>query len=741
MSPQRKIKAAEIIRDIRDGMSDSGLMEKYKLSAKGLQNLFRQIVDARIMQPSEIFGRTPSYDNWVLLENLRTLPRQPLYLPIPVHVMDRPEIQGTVEEMTERGMRVRDIGAGIDESRTFVLNVDHCFSTHPIVLDTKCRWSGGNSANGTLVAGFEIMDVLQGDLKGLLAVVHAFPFVEVQDAEGESLLADDEDSTETVDLANLYATEVTSSGSFGFRGVTQTWFGKLLQALPIPALLIDQHYNIAFMNQSWGTISPLFKRMQGRPFSSLLPDPAAAAHARALAQTVFSTRKSMSSQAVLEIDAHMKWGRIHFRSVRMGTNRSILLLFEDLTLEREQLLLKQQHNERLLAEIAERRKAQEALLQAERLKAVGELASGVSHNFNNLLQILQGNAHLALSGLQRGDLDGIKANIEEIIQTSDLASGTVRRLQDFARAKPSTTPSEGKVFDFSEMVRQASDMTKIWWKTVPEKAGISVQLVHNLAPDCLVKGREHELFEVAVNLIKNAAEALPGGGEICVDTFIESGHMVLRVKDNGVGISPDNIKRLFEPFFTTKDVQSAGMGLASSYGIVKSHGGTISVQSSLGEGSTFLVRLPSAQGLAQDFRAKPKKFTMRLRILLIDDMQPVTALLSSGLAEYGQTVTTALSGPEGLRLFEEEPHHVVICDLGMPGMNGWDVGESIVAMCREKSIPKPPFVILTGWSDQAEEEERIARAGVDAVIQKPIDIPELLEIIQELVPPSSREAL
>jgi CheY-like chemotaxis protein len=289
------------------------------------------------------------------------------------------------------------------------------------------------------------------------------------------------------------------------------------------------------------------------------------------------------------------------------------------------------------------------------------------------------------------------------------------------------------------MVRQASDMTKIWWKTVPEKAGISVQLVHNLAPDCMVKGREHELFEVAVNLIKNAAEALPAGGEICVDTFIESGHVVLRVKDNGVGISPEHIKRLFEPFFTTKDVQSAGMGLASSYGIVKSHGGTISVKSSVGRGSTFLVRLPSAQGLAQDSRVKPKEFARRLRILLIDDMQPVTALLSSGLAEYGQTVTTALSGPEGLRFFEEEPHHVVICDLGMPGMNGWDVGESIVAMCREKSIPKPPFVILTGWSDQAEEEEKIARAGVDAVIQKPIDIPELLEVVQELVPPSSGE--
>ncbi len=203
--------------------------------------------------------------------------------------------------------------------------------------------------------------------------------------------------------------------------------------------------------------------------------------------------------------------------------------------------------------------------------------------------------------------------------------------------------------------------------------------------------------------------------------------------DNGVGIGPENINKLFEPFFSTKDVQSAGMGLASSYGIVKSHGGTISVKSSPGQGASFSVLLPQAKGSAQDLRARPKEFKRQLRILLIDDMQPVTALLSSGLTEYGQIVTTALSGEEGLRLFVQDPVQVVVCDLGMPGMNGWDVGEALVALCRERSIPKPPFVILTGWSNQSEEEDKIKRSGVDTILHKPVDIPELLEIMQELV--------
>jgi signal transduction histidine kinase/CheY-like chemotaxis protein len=736
MSTQRKVKAAEVIRDIRNGMSDPGLMEKYRLSAKGLQNLFRQILDARILQPSELYGRSPSYDNWVLLENLRSIPRSPLNMPIPAHVLDHPELKGMVEEMNEKGLRIKGVAARIDETKTFVVPMDGA----SVVLEAKCRWIASDDAPENLVAGFEIVNVARGDLESILGMIRSSPFGERPASDENPLIDDDEDPTETLDLANLFATDVTSSGSFSFRGVTETWFGKLLQALPIPALLIDQYYNIAFMNESWGTISPSFSKMLGQAFTSLLPDPVAAAEARSLAEAVFSTRKSVSSQAILEIDAAKRWGRIHLRSVRMGSNRSILLLLEDLTLEREQLLLKQEHNERLMGEIAERKKAQEALLKAERLKAVGELASGVSHNFNNLLQIIQGNAHLALADLERGELDDIKSSIEEIIQTTDLAAGTIRRLQDFARAKPAAEPSEGKVFDFSQMVRQASEMTKIWWKTVPEKAGIVIRLLDNLALECKVKGREHELFEVAVNLIKNAAEALPEGGEISVDTTIDNGYVVLQVKDTGVGISPENINKLFEPFFSTKDVHSSGMGLASSYGIVKSHGGTISVQSSPGAGTTFVVRLPRARGSAQDLQERPKQFTRRLNILLIDDMQAVTALMSSGLADYGQTVTTALSGKEGLRLFERDPAQVVICDLGMPEMNGWDVGEALIALCRDQTIPKPIFVILTGWSDQAEEQDKIARAGVDAVVQKPVNIPELLELVQELVERHEHEA-
>ncbi len=495
MSTQRKIKAAEVIRDIQKGISDSGLMDKYMLSAKGLQSLFKQILDARMLQPSQLDRRSASDDSRVLLENLRSVPRQPLYMPIPMHLRDQPEMKGLVEEMTDKGLRVRDIAARIDESKTFVLAVDQCFSLDPLVLDVRCKWTSSDDVSEGFVAGFEIVNVVQGDLKGLMAFVRAFPFGEALDSEGIPLVGDEEDPTETVDLSNLFTTDVSSSGSFSFRGVTQTWFGKLLQALPIPALLIDQHFRIAFMNQSWSTISPYFKKMQGQAFTSLIPDPKTAAEARSLAEAVFVTRKSMSSQAVLEIDTNRRWGRIHLRSVRMGLNRSILLLLEDLTLEREQLLLKEQHNERLLTEIAERRKVQEVLLQAERLKAVGELASGVSHNFNNLLQIVQGNAHLALTGLEQGELEGIKSSLEEIIHTSDLASGTIRRLQDFARARPATEPAEGKVFDFSQMIKQATEMTKIWWKTVPEKTGIVVRLAQNLAPDCRVKGREHELFE------------------------------------------------------------------------------------------------------------------------------------------------------------------------------------------------------------------------------------------------------
>lgn len=389
-----------------------------------------------------------------------------------------------------------------------------------------------------------------------------------------------------------------------------------------------------------------------------------------------------------------------------------------------------------LTDISWRKRAEQFIVQSERLKAIGELASGVAHSFNNLLQIVLGSSQVALSALERGDSRAIKTNLDHIVESTKVGAQTVKRLQDFARVRTNEASTEMRVFDLSRTAREAVEMSRLWWKTPPEKEGVFITMRTDLTPGCLVKANENELFEVVFNLIKNAAEALPRGGTITVQTHVEAAQAVLRVRDDGAGIQEEDQGKIFEPFWTTKTFEGAGMGLSTCYGIVNRHGGTISVQSEPGEGSVFLVAIPLAKKLSEGPEVAPdQEASFHLSILLVDDLRSVVELLGSGLEALGQTVMTATSGPEALHLFEEAKIDLVICDLGMPEMNGWQVGKALKQICEEKGIPKPPFVMLTGWGDQFGGHEKMADSGVDRILQKPLGLERLLEVIRELVHP------
>ncbi|MFC1835766.1 response regulator, partial [Thermodesulfobacteriota bacterium] len=190
-------------------------------------------------------------------------------------------------------------------------------------------------------------------------------------------------------------------------------------------------------------------------------------------------------------------------------------------------------------DITERKKTEQSVIQSERLRAVADLASGVAHNFNNLLQIVVGGAHLALMNLELGNFSEIRTTLEEILESSRFGADTVKRLQDFALVGEGDSGEERKALDLSLIVQRAIEMSKPWWKSEPQKRGIEISLLSDLGDGCSVKGRQSELFEMVVNLIKNAAEALPEGCEIAVSTSAVAGDAILRVKDNGVGINPE----------------------------------------------------------------------------------------------------------------------------------------------------------------------------------------------------------
>lgn len=580
---------------------------------------------------------------------------------------------------------------------------------------------------------------------------------EVSHINGEELEDSDypidvSDQTETIDFRTLLSTDVTSSGSFDIQDIWNTTFGKVMQALPIPALLIDNDLIIVAANQSCARISARYEQMEGAPFIQLFPNPNMKARIRSIVESVFVGRHAQVTEGRLAIEETEIWGRMTFRSIRIATGRLVLGLIEDLTTEKKHQQLADRYqkelekqveertaelmasNQRLQRAVDERKKAEDLLLQTERLKAVGELASGAAHNFNNLLQIIMNASRLGLMCLDSGDFDKARRSLEQILESSEFGAETVRRLQSFSSVRSTGHPQGESIFDLDEVVRPAIEMTKPWWKTNPEKLGISIDFEASLGSDCFVKGKKHELFEVVVNLIKNAAEASPDGGKIKVRSYSQFDRVFLVVEDSGVGIPGDQLKSLFIPFYTTKLTAGAGLGLASSMAIVKRHGGTMRVSSSPGQGSRFTVILPKGERVDDETLQCGGPIPCGpLSILVIDDEEAVRNMLQEGLEEMEHTVYAAKSGEQGIEVFKSNSIQVVVTDLGMPGMTGWEVGARIRDICHSNGRCKTPVLLLTGWGDQVRELEKKRDSGVDLVLPKPIDFPKLLSAIREVL--------
>lgn len=680
--------------------------------------------------------------------------------------------------------------------------------------------------------------------------------------------------TETIDLDSLFTKSLSSSGSFDIRGgIWTTTFGKVMQALPIPALLIDECYRVVVSNQACRKISPNYEKIHGEPVAALFVTDSDQAKALSVVEAVFSSRKPRVLESFVEIEGKRIWGRTTFRSIRIADERLILALIEDLTLERKRRLEDKKHQENLEKLVKERtselesateqlrkeisvrmgverrllksketveallnatsdmaflmgadgtfravnkqvarqfsapevkllgksifelapdgfagvqkgrfhevmhsakpvrfeaeqfgrfydnnlfpvvdlegivvavavyvrdvtaeKKTNELLMQSARIKAVGDMASGVAHNFNNVLQIVINAAYDILADLELDNLSEAKTNIKRIIKSALAGADTVRRLQDFAHARTGEATVGGEVFNLSSTVEQTLEILKPCWKTNPEKRGIKIRLHQNLSRDCLVRGKENEIFEVVVNLIKNAVEALPSGGDIKISTSVDDVQVCLKIQDNGVGIAEANLENIFEPFWSTKGVDGIGMGLASSYGIVKRHKGAIFVKSTAGHRTEFTVKLPLEKKSSEKMEQPPaNRAQCSYRVLVIDDSEDSVWVLRNGLARSGQEVLAAVSGRQGIDIFKNEQVDAVICDLGMPEINGWDVGKTLKQICMERGVPKPPFILLTGWGGLLDEKEKLLECGVDRIVEKPYPVKNLLELVRDLV--------
>ncbi len=552
-------------------------------------------------------------------------------------------------------------------------------------------------------------------------------------------------ATESIDLNSLFTKNVTDSGSFDLRGAASASLSRLLHALPIPSFLIDRSFSVLFANQACRKIGVDTENIEGSSFGSLFVDPRSARENLSVIEDVFESRRPQIRQAELGVGRISMWGKIHFRSIRLGDYRAILALVEDLSLERAHLRLKERHErelqkarkdleQRVKERTGDLRRAQERLLQSERLKVAGELAGAVAHNFNNVLQVVMGGAQLALENLKAGEISDAKKNLELIIDGSRSAGDLVKRLKSFAKQRPADEPTTPEIFDVSELFRQAVEMTRLWWLTIPDSNVRTVSFHLDLKPGCLVQGHESEVFELIVNLVKAAACALPNGGSVEGKTLVRSGEVIIQVTNAGEGVLHEELTQVFAPSWSKKGVQGSGMGLAACSGIVGRHGGRFSVETIRGKGSTFTVKLPLVSKPAE--KAEPLEesdFDLKLSILVIDDTPQITAWLKEGLTKRGQKVITASTGLAGLRAFSENPVDLVICDYSMPEMNGLDVAHTVKRICNERGVPQTPFILLSGGGIEVPTDERRVPNGVDRVLEKPIDIPRLLTAVRNLV--------
>jgi PAS domain S-box-containing protein len=448
-------------------------------------------------------------------------------------------------------------------------------------------------------------------------------------------------------------------------------------------------------------------------------------------------RRAMSGSGISECEAPMNridgstiWVLQNARAIcePSGEVRHIEGTFVDVTARKrtaDELLAL---NTELQAALATVKETQRQVIQQERLRALGQMASGIAHDFNNALVPILGFCELLI--LSPAVLDDRRKAVRylETIQTAAKdASSVVSRLREFYRADKGDTPFEP--VHLKRLAEQIVTLTRPKWKDQAQAAGATIEIVLDLEPVPPVAGDESALREVLTNLAFNAVDAMPQGGAITLRTRREGDCAVMEIADTGTGMTDDVRRRCLEPFFSTKGERGTGLGLSMVFGIVKRHSGTLDIQSELGKGTTFILRIPlqDAAHAPRAAAAEQQAWKVALRVLVVDDEAPVRDTLAAVLGADGHEVEIASTGADGLRLFLAGRFDLVITDKAMPVMSGDQMAVAI-----KQASPQTPIILLTGFGLFLDKKDFPA---VDVLASKPIRIPALRDAIAAAMSP------
>jgi signal transduction histidine kinase/CheY-like chemotaxis protein len=391
----------------------------------------------------------------------------------------------------------------------------------------------------------------------------------------------------------------------------------------------------------------------------------------------------------------------------------------------------------------ELRRTQQAVVQQERLRALGQMASGVAHDINNALSPIMAYSELLLTTLP--DLaPAPRQRLERISQAAEDVAQIVARMREFYRRDLDLDQLE-KV-NVNHAVEEVIELTRPRWRDLAQRQGVSIQVTSELEPNPpALACNASELREALTNVVFNAVDALPQGGLITLTTRSlprpaspEDGHgervLQIEIRDNGLGMEEKVRQRCLEPFFSTKlTTGGTGLGLAMVYGMVKRHDGSIEIESAPHQGTCIRLIFPIRERAISSARLQnaPPETGRSLRILCIDDEPELRLLMHDLLEVHHHKVSVASGGLEGLEMFRShlrglEPYEMVITDLGMPDLDGHHVARAIKA-----ESPHTPIIMLTGWGAMMKAEGETA-PEVDAVLSKPPRIQELNNLVYKI---------
>jgi PAS domain S-box-containing protein len=374
-------------------------------------------------------------------------------------------------------------------------------------------------------------------------------------------------------------------------------------------------------------------------------------------------------------------------------------------------------------DVTEQKLERERAGQADKLRALGQLASGVAHDFNNALAAILGRAQL-LRRTAAGD-DSLTRGLDIILTAAEDAAATVRRIRSFARQLPGEGHSEVGVL---ELLRDAVEITRTRWENDARAGGLRYEVKVEGDEALHTRGNASELREVFVNLVVNAIDAMPAGGRLDINCHRRGERLRLLFDDTGTGMAEEVRARIFEPFFTTKGVYGTGLGLFVSYGIVERHGGHISAVSQPGRGTTFTIDLPHAEASRPEPPPPPparREPARALSVLVVDDEEHVRETLAEMVEALGHNVKRADGGRAALDALDEGEFDLVFTDLSMPEMDGWEVARAV----RRRS-PRTRIAVVTGYGRDAARTQGDAPA--DTVIAKPFDFAQVEEVLTQL---------